>query len=282
MVARARLVAAGSTNRRTKASAVSATSRHPLSIVSACPRPAILRISVMPSTLGDSPDVLVCTYDLRHHSARTIADVLGVHGAALVRGVLRTNRGPARASARERLLEAASRLFHEAGIQATGVDALIAAAGVAKATFYRHFPSKDDLVVAWLRDPRARWLDRVRASVEAQRPDDAQAVALFFEALAEWLEAEGYRGCPYLNTSVEITDPIHPARGVVVDFLQEVEDYLAGLLAAAGYRNTRVIATELQTLAVGSISLAVARRSGAPALAARDAAGRLLADAERD
>jgi AcrR family transcriptional regulator len=232
--------------------------------------------------LGDSPDVIVCTYDLKHHSARTIADVLGIHEAALVGGVLRTNRGPARPTARERLLTAAARLFHENGIQATGVDTLIAAAGVAKATFYRHFPSKDDLVVAWLRDPRARWLDRVRAQVEARGREAAASIPLLYEALGEWLETEGYRGCPYLNTAIEITDPAHPARAVVVDFLQEVEDYLASLAAEAGYRDPRALARQLLALAAGSISLAVARRSRAPALAARDAAVSLLGDAARD
>src|ERR1700694_4431274 len=64
---------------------------------------------------------------------------------------------------RDRILAAASALFARNGIRAVGVDAIIAAAGVAKASFYRHFRSKDDLVVAWLRDGRARWLDRVRA-----------------------------------------------------------------------------------------------------------------------
>ncbi|MEO8229413.1 MAG: helix-turn-helix domain-containing protein, partial [Chloroflexota bacterium] len=57
----------------------------------------------------------------------------------------RTSGGRTRVTARERLLAAASELFYERGIQATGVDAIIKAAGVAKATFYRHFPSKDDL-----------------------------------------------------------------------------------------------------------------------------------------
>jgi AcrR family transcriptional regulator len=231
--------------------------------------------------VGKRPDVLICTYDLNHHSARMIADVLGVHTGAVVGGTFRMNRVPTRASARERLLAAASQLFHEAGIQATGVDAIIAAAGVAKATFYRHFPAKDDLVVAWLRDPRARWLDRVRSSVDARHPDGPEAIPAFFDALADWLEAEDYRGCPYLNTSAEMTDPTHPARVVVVDFLQEVEDYLADLLAAARVRDTRALARELQALAAGAISLAVARRSRAPALAAREAAMTLLADAER-
>jgi AcrR family transcriptional regulator len=228
-------------------------------------------------------DILICTYDLNRHSARTIADVLGVHPAAIVGGALRESHGPAAgsASARDRLLTAASKLFHETGIQATGVDSIIEAAGVAKATFYRHFPSKDDLVVAWLRDPRTRWHDRVRAQVEESQPTPDEAIPLFFEAVAEWLENEGYRGCPYLNTAVEITQPTHPALPVVLDYLQEVEDYITGLVTAAGYRNPRMLAIELQTLLAGAISLAVARRSGAYAISAREAAISLLAGAER-
>jgi AcrR family transcriptional regulator len=228
-------------------------------------------------------DIVVCAYDLNRHSARTIADVLGIHPAAIVGGALRESHGPAAGptTARDRLLTAASKLFHEGGIQATGVDSIIEAAGVAKATFYRHFPSKDDLVVAWLRDPRTRWHDRVRARVEESRAAPDEAIPLFFEAVAEWLENEGYRGCPYLNTAVEITEPTHPALLVVLEYLQEVEDYITGLVAAAGYRNPRMLAMELQTLLAGAISLAVARRSGAYALSARDAAMSILAAAER-
>jgi len=229
------------------------------------------------------PDIVVCVYDLNRHSARTIADVLGIHPAAIVGGALRESHGPSAGSttARDRLVTAASNLFHESGIQATGVDSIIEAAGVAKATFYRHFPSKDDLVVAWLRDPRTRWHDRVRARVEESRAAPDEAIPLFFEAVAEWLENEGYRGCPYLNTAVELTEPTHPALLVVLEYLQEVEDYITGLVAAAGYQNPRMLALELQTLLAGAISLAVARRSGAYALSARDAAMSILAVGER-
>jgi AcrR family transcriptional regulator len=226
-------------------------------------------------------DIVVCTYDLNHHSARTIADVLGIHSVAFVGGVLRTGGGPARGSARERILSAAADLFPQAGIQATGVDALIAAAAVAKATFYRHFPSKDDLVVAWLRDSRTRWIERVRAQVEEGDPDPDQRILRFFDAVGDWLEEGDYRGCPYLNSGVEITDPAHAAGAVIRDFLQEVEDYVESLLAAAGYRESRSLAARLQTLIAGAISLAVARRSGASMLTARDAAVALLSGAKR-
>jgi AcrR family transcriptional regulator len=228
------------------------------------------------------PDVFVCVYDINRHTARTIADAFGVHSVAVVGGALRMSQARASRSARERLLAAASELFHAAGIQATGVDSIIASAHVAKATFYRHFPSKDDLVVAWLRDPRTRWIDRVRADIEASTGDAHERIPRFFEALATWLESEDFRGCPYLNVGVEITEPSHPARLIVNEYLQEVEDCLEGLVAAAGYRDSRTLAAELQALAAGAISLAVARRSSASALTARDAALRLLAKAKRN
>jgi AcrR family transcriptional regulator len=227
------------------------------------------------------PDVVICTYDLNRHSARMIADVLGVHAVALVDGVLRTNPARTRASARDRLVAAAADLFAANGIQATGVDAIIEAADVAKATFYRHFPSKDDLVVAWLRDPAARWLDGVRARVEAQGANGADAIPALFETVADWLETGDYRGCPYLNTAAELMEPNHPARVVIREFLQEVEDYLTDKLTQGGYEHPRMLASELQALLAGSITLAVARRSNASALSARDAAITLLASAPR-
>jgi AcrR family transcriptional regulator len=227
------------------------------------------------------PDTIVCTYDLRRHGARAIADVLGVHTGAIVGGVLRTHRAAERESARERLLTAASRLFNDVGIQAAGVDSLIATAGVAKATFYRHFPSKDDLVVAWLRDPRTRWFDRIWAQVDTPGAVPVDVIPRLFDAVADWLEAGEYRGCPYLNTSVEIADPTHPARLAATEYLQEIEDHLTALAARAGLRDPGRVGAELQTLTAGAISLGVARRSRAPALLAREAALVLLGEAER-
>ena len=182
---------------------------------------------------------------------------------------------------RDRLLAAASQLFHENGVQATGVDLIVGEAGVAKATFYRHFPSKDDLIIAWLRDPRTRWLDRIRAEVDTSDADAAERIPMFFEVVADWLETDSYRGSPYLNTLVEIRDPMHPARRIIREYFQEVEDYLDGLISAAGYRDSRMLAAEIETLISGATTLAVVHASRTPVLAARDAAVRLLAGAAR-
>jgi hypothetical protein len=101
------------------------------------------------------PDLVICVYDIRRHPQSILLETTMAHPSALIGGVLRSGGGE-RAAPRERILGAASELFTRQGVGATGVDSLIETAGVAKATFYRHFPSKDDLIIAWLRDPRTR------------------------------------------------------------------------------------------------------------------------------
>ena len=115
-----------------------------------------------------------------------------------------------RQSARDRILSAAHDYFHNVGIRATGVDTLIEAAGVAKATFYRHFPSKDDLVVAWLCDSRPRWFYRIRDEAEDVAPRPEELIPLIFESVARWIEEDGFRGCAFLNAAVEITGSVIP------------------------------------------------------------------------
>ena len=237
-----------------------------------------LRLDAM---LRRLPDVTICTYDLNRHSARTVAEVLALHPVALVGGVLQTTPGAAREAPRDRLLAAAAQLFHESGIQATGVDSLIEAAGVAKATFYRHFPSKEDLVVAWLKDERTNWFRDVRAVAEDRAASPVEVIPLVFEAAAEWFEAEGYRGCPYLNAAVEITDPDHPALGVLRGYLDYVAEQLTSLAAAAGLPEPESAGHQLQILLAGALSQALARHSMEPFQTAREAATRLVDSAQR-
>jgi AcrR family transcriptional regulator len=221
------------------------------------------------------PDPVVCAYDLSRHAAGVIVQVQGAHPLAVVGGKLSPNAG-ATGSSRNRILDAASYLLSSQGIGATGVDALIDAAGVAKATFYRYFPSKNDLIVAWLSDGRTRWLDRVRRRGEEIAGGPDETIPAFFDAVAEWLEAEGYRGCPYLNTAAELVDPAHPAHQVIDGYLSEVRSYLAEVLRSSGRAEPDALAGQLHTVLAGAISLSVARRSSAPAREARDEAIRSL------
>ncbi len=220
---------------------------------------------------------VICAFDTRQLDSDVLAGLLAAHDAALVNGGLqRTPEIAPIVGPRERILAAAALLFAENGPGQTGVDSLIEAAGVAKATFYRHFPSKDALVLAWLRDPRTRWFDRVRATAEARAATPGELVGTLFDAVAEWLEAEDFLGCPYLNAAVEIPASGHPAGETIRAYLAEIGGYLEAAVAATGRPDAARLGRELHVLLAGSISLGVANRTTAHVRTAGVAALELL------
>ena len=97
--------------------------------------------------------------------------------------------------ARDRILDTAFRLFYARGIRAVGVDLIIAESGVAKATFYKHFPAKDDLVVAYLDRVDGIWSGQLRAAAETAGPDPADQLVGLFDAHRTACPRDGYRGC---------------------------------------------------------------------------------------
>ena len=118
--------------------------------------------------------------------------------------------------ARRRLLDSAGDLFYAEGIHRVGIDRIIASADIAKATFYKHFPSKDDLVCAYLRERLARQQNAV-----AQVRETAQSLDFLyalFDAVGSLACGPGYRGCPFINAAAEYPDPGHPVREVIGEF----------------------------------------------------------------
>jgi AcrR family transcriptional regulator len=197
-------------------------------------------------------------------------------GRQLVRFVF----GRPRVSPRERILGAGAELFARNGVRATGVDAIIARAGVAKGTFYAHFPSKNELVLAWLQSSSVQWFDGVRAEVEARAATPAERLALFFDVLGEWLAADEFRGCQTLNTAAE-AHFADPARQALAELQGEIEEYLRLAATDAGLPDADRLASQLLLLVAGTITTATTRRSTEPATAARLAAARLVASAQR-
>jgi AcrR family transcriptional regulator len=113
---------------------------------------------------------------------------------------------------RERILDTASRLFYERGVRAVGVDLVVLEAAVAKTSLYRYFPTKDDLIVAFLKredlDFWATW-----DGVAAQFPDDpAGELDAHMRWIGERLARSNYRGCPQINVAAEFAEQDHPAR----------------------------------------------------------------------
>jgi AcrR family transcriptional regulator len=166
--------------------------------------------------------------------------------------------------------------FYRQGIGAVGVDSVVAEAGVAKATLYRHFRSKDDLVVAFLRRRDLRWREWLSDSVERLAPRAADRPLAVFDALGEWFASDDFRGCAFINAASEIADPGHPARAVVEEHKRLLDDYLAGLLRDAGAADPAADAGALLLLVEGAIVSALIEKDAAPAARARTAAARIL------
>jgi AcrR family transcriptional regulator len=136
--------------------------------------------------------------------------------------------------ARERILEAASRLFYGDGIRAIGIEAVVALAGVTKMSLYRNFASKDDLVAAYLagRDRRYwHWWDTVIARHPGRPRDQLRAL---FAGAAKVAVVPGYRGCPFTNAAIEFPAPDHPGRRVAEANKQELRRRLRALAAETG------------------------------------------------
>ena len=188
--------------------------------------------------------------------------------------------GKQSADPRQRIVTAASELFRNNGVRPTGINAVIAHAGVAKATFYAHFQSKDDLIRYWLESPAARWFDQVRSEIELRTAAPAERLTTFFDVLGEWLMEDDYRGCPFLNTATEFRNADHAFTQELADLTKEIEDYFRRAAAEAGFADPESVAQQVFLLVPGTITTATARASAEPARVARAAAERVLASAQ--
>ena len=107
---------------------------------------------------------------------------------------------------RERILETAADLFFHQGFRATGINEVIAKSGVAKATFYNHFPTKDDLCLAYLRDRNTSEYEAINAFVHDHDSPIERFLAVM-KSVQPWLEVNNLRGCAFLNMVAEVPDP---------------------------------------------------------------------------
>jgi AcrR family transcriptional regulator len=217
------------------------------------------------ATLGESLGLSI---------ARLISDRIELGSAEGVRTVRLTLAGAE--EARQRILDAASELFYQHGIRATGTNTVIAHAGVAKATFFHHFPAKEGLILAWLQQPSSRWFDRIRAELDAATESPGIKLLTFFDLLGEWFARDDFRGCAFQNAAAETPAADHPLRQAIDDYEREIERYLRRTAKAAGLSNPARVAEQLHLLAQGAIANAVATRSADAARVARAAANRLL------
>ena len=160
-------------------------------------------------------------------------------------------------SARERILCAAYELFGRRGIRAVGTDEVIARAGVAKATLYRHFATKNDLVLAVLERREQLWthgLIEAQSGLLGNTPEE-QLLAIF-DVMHDWFQSrDGYEGCSFINVLLELGAD-HPAGRASVAHIDNVRDIVRQRALAAGLTDVEDFASSWHILMKGAIILA--------------------------
>lgn len=157
-------------------------------------------------------------------------------------------------SCRDSLIETANDLFYRHGFHAVGLDQIIEKVGVTKTTFYKHFESKDDLIIAALNYRDQRELSEWTAEVRRRAGDDPRGQLIaFFDLLEDWFHTEGFRGCMFMNAQTEFpaaTDPIHIAASAHGKNLSEV---MLDMCRRAEARNPEALTGQLMMLITGAL-----------------------------
>ena len=179
-------------------------------------------------------------------------------------------------SRRDQLLDTATELFYRNGCHTTGIDRILAEAGVAKMTLYKHFGSKENLVLAAAERINRKLRDEFEEAVERDNlPPRARLLAIF-EFMEHWGRREGFCGCPSINLAVQYPDPGHPIHEAAAQHKQARIGYVTELARAAGARDPEQLGEQLVLLIEGTT--VTVQVTGNPALIrrAREAARTLI------
>ena len=182
-------------------------------------------------------------------------------------------------SARERILDTAYDLFSQHGIRAVGVDRIIATSGVAKMSLYRHFHSKEALVLAFLQEREKRWtMEWLHAEVTSRAEDGAGRMLAIFDVFDEWFRQADFEGCSFINVLLEFGELEHPIRQATTEHLATIRGLVSEFAEQAGVNDPEAVACQWHILMKGSI--VAAGEGDAEAARRAQALGRLLLESE--
>ncbi len=184
-----------------------------------------------------------------------------------------------RPSRRDHLVETAQRLFAEGGYHATGIDKVLAEAGVAKMTLYKHFKSKDELILAALRRRDETFRNWFMREVERRAAAPRERLLVVFDVLDDWFQAPGFNGCMFINAVSEYGGPEHPIHAAACEHKRLLRAYLTELARAAGAEKGEDLARQLLLLVEGATVTAQIECTSDGARQARAAAEVLVAAA---
>jgi len=179
-------------------------------------------------------------------------------------------------AARERILETAARLFYRDGYRAVGVDTIVAESGVAKMTLYRHFPSKDDLIAAYLERTNEQLLAWMEGLIASHR-DPRVALEALFDGVGKLASSPECLGCAFVAAAGEFPEHDHPGHEAAMAHKRAVLRRLRELAERAGARDANALAGELLLIMDGAWSAARVFGSGSHGRQASRAAKDLIA-----
>ena len=182
-------------------------------------------------------------------------------------------------SARERLIATAADLFYRYGCHATGIDTVIAQAGVAKMTLYKHFPSKEDLVAATVLYLDELYSSRYEAALTGDDVPETRLLRLF-DTVAEWTQSGDFFGCPFVNMCAEYPVHSNPVHAAAAQNKRRMLRAIEGIAEETGALSPTDLARQLQILLEGGVALAQVTGSAQFVADARAAAKTLLAAAK--
>jgi AcrR family transcriptional regulator len=189
-----------------------------------------------------------------------------------------TDSPTAPTDARERILDAAYDLFSRNGIRAVGVDTIVERSGVARMTLYRHFGSKDALVLAFLERREERWTrDWLQHDVEQRATDPGERLLAIFDVFDCWFARDDFEGCSFINVLLEIAKPENDLHRASADYLARIRAFVRGLAEEAGVSDPDALAHKWHILMKGSI--VAAGEGDQAAKRAREVAVLVLRDA---
>ena len=155
---------------------------------------------------------------------------------------------------RQQILETASQLFYQKGIQKVGINEIIATSGVAKRTLYRHFASKDELIEEVMKHRATEWLRWFETAVQNRGNTPKERLLATFDVLREWYASPDFRGCPFINAVLEIADAFHPAHDVSVGVRESIRMQIEQLAEQAGVKDAKSFSQQYLLL-IGGASL---------------------------
>lgn len=182
---------------------------------------------------------------------------------------------------RRKILDVASELFQTRGINATGVDTIVAVAGTTKMTLYKHFGTKEGLILEVLRQRYREFVDWLAERLRGDTRPPAQRLQHLFDYIEEWMAAPGFRGMPFLKAAAEFPNEENPVHRLSAAQAQQFRHYLATLAEEAGVRDAEGLALQLSLLIEGAMLAEQMKRGSGAARQAKRAARVLIEAALR-